>query len=115
MFRDLLQKKIKKRPTHKKLSSVKVVSVYLHSTWQMFSTLWALETLPKAAMKKSSSFCADLLQGPAPGQGNWRPGNAEREEDLYFEMEFPVSAGAHQSSSRLSVESYGSRSTLDSR
>jgi len=64
--------------------------------------------VPKADMKKSSSFSVDLLQGPPPAHVTCSP--ARQEDDLYFEMEFPV-----QSSSRLSVESYGSRSTLDSR
>ena len=64
-------------------------------------------------MKKSSSFSVDLLNRPLlPHAATSSPtasGDADRrEDDLYFEMEFPVH-------SRTSVESYGSQSTLDSR
>jgi hypothetical protein len=71
-------------------------------------------------MKKSSSFSVDLLNSPLPHAGgsnhtspaNGDGGDTRCEDDLYFEMEFPVHS---HHTSRLSVESYGSQSTLDSR
>jgi hypothetical protein len=78
------------------------------------------DLLNNTMMKKSSSFSVDLLNSPLPHAGGSSnsshnaatagDGGDRCEDDLYFEMEFPV-----HSSSRLSVESYGSQSTLDSR
>jgi hypothetical protein len=72
-------------------------------------------------MKKSSSFSVDLYHGRRPphvtcGPGVGDGGGEDRpEDDLYFEMEFPVHGHPSSSASRLSVESCGSQSTLDSR